>query len=276
MLPTPGVRILVIALLASGCVIGEDGTGGDDGELGPNGRPIRPVPTNGLVLDAALAAQLPVTGLGTRGEGGAVVLAPAADAAFASDAGRALLRYATICALAPEDELVAGGDRFAGFYGLAPEWASGACGDACQRWVSACLLAHANANGTPFEISLRGDHPALAAGDAARAELTYQEAAYYGNVFQRDLHACWGADAGHASPSDAERFLAGRVCGQVYGECGLVTAGPCAHPSAAEIAACRRPAPDGGGFADCHTGDLGEYPRSSPVIREVVTVYLRP
>ncbi len=271
------MRILVIALLASGCVIGEEHIeGGGDEEIGPNGRPIRPVPTNGLVLDAALAAQLPVAGLGTRGADGAVALAPAAESALAAPAGRALLKYAAICALPAGDALIAGGERLAGFYGLAPEWATGACGEACQRWVSACLLAHANANGTPFPISLRGDHPALAAGDVAVAEFTYQEAAYYGNVFQRDLHACWGGDAGHASPNDGERFLAGRVCGQVYGECGLVTAGPCTYPDPADFSACRRPAPEGGGFADCHTGTLGEYPRSSPVIREVVTVYLRP
>ncbi len=279
----PGVKLVLIALLAAGCVIGEEsiGTGGEDDDTSdPDGRQIRPVPTNGLVLDADLAAQLPVTALGTRGADRSIALAPATATALASPAGRELLKYVAICALPAGDDLVAGGagdatgDRFAGYYGLAPEWATGTCDDTCQRWVSACLLAHANAEGQSFPISLRGDHPGLRADAAAVAAFSYREAAYYGNVFQRQLHACWGESWTSTSSGDIERILAGRVCGTIYGNCGLVATGPCTNDPT--LQACQRPAPEGGGFADCHTGQLGEYPRTSPVVREVVTVYLKP
>jgi hypothetical protein len=269
------VRIAFIALLASGCVIGEESLGSGD-DVDPDSGKIRPVPTNGLVLDADLAAQLPVTALGTRDADRAIVLAPAAAGTLAAPAGRALLEYVAICALPAEDELVAGGERFAGYYGLAPEWATEACGPACQRWVSACLLAHANADGDSFPISLRGDHASLRVDPAAAAAFTYQEAAYYGNVFQRQLYACWSDASTHASSNDAERFLSGRICGQIYGTCGLVATGPCAYPASPDFAACEQPAPEGGGFSDCHTGGLAELPRTSPVIREVITAYLKP
>lgn len=259
------MKFVLIALLVSACVIGEESRPpvGDD----LDGRKGKPVPTNGLVLDLSLAAQLPVTALGTRSDDGEVVLAAATAATLASPAGRDLLKYVATCALPDGDELVVGGDRFAGFYGLAPAWATEPCGPACQHWVSACLLAHVNADGRPFPISLRGDHPGLRVEPEALEAFTVREAAFYGNVFQRRSYACWAS-------SDDELYLTGRVCGQIDGGCGFVATGPCGGDALRE--ACEQPAADGGGFADCHIGSFTEYPRTSPVIREVVTVYLRP
>jgi hypothetical protein len=274
------VRLVLIALLASGCVLGEDGTGPEGGDPGDDGagsasggRTIRPVPTNGLVFDANLAAQLPTTALGTRADH-AITLAPATASALAAPAGHALLKYVAICALPAEDELVVGADRFPGYYGLAPAWVTQSCDADCQHWISACLLAHANEDGHSFPISLRGDHPALSPSPDAAAAFTYQEAGYYGNVFQRQLYACWGTSWDQASTNDAQRILSGRVCGTIYGDCGFVATGPCLDDPA--LTACERPAPAGGGYADCHTGELGEYPRTSPTVHEVVTVYLQP
>jgi hypothetical protein len=261
------MKKVLIALLVSGCVIGEEYI--PENSTGPiDPRELRPVPTNGLVLDHTLATQLPVTALGTRGADGEVVLHAATASAFAAPAGRDLLKYVATCALPAGEELVVGADRFAGFYGLAPEWATASCGTRCQHWVSACLLAHVNANGRPFPISLRGDHPGLRATPDAVASFTHQEAAFYGNVFQGRSHACF------AAIGDDEQYLAGRICGQIDGGCGLVNTGPCTGDPL--IQACERAAPAGGGFAECHTGKFTEYPRNSPVIREVVTVYLRP
>jgi len=264
-----------LVLLSGGCLVGDLAAPGDPGDPG-DGRAVRPVPTNGLVIDANLAARLPATALGTRAADGTVALAADPAAALAAPAGHQLLKYVAICALPADEELAAGGDRFPGYYGLAPEWATGACGESCQRWVSACLLAHANADGHSFPISLRGEHPALRVEPATAAAFTYQEAAYYGNVFQRQLYACAADGATHASASDAERFLNGRICGQLYGDCGLISTGFCAW-SAPDLSACERPAPAGGSYADCHTGGLAEdIPRTSPVVREVITVYLQP
>ena len=46
-----------------------------------------------------------------------------------------------------DDEDSGGGVRYPGLLGLAPEWVGGECGPSCQRWISACVLAHANAFG---------------------------------------------------------------------------------------------------------------------------------
>lgn len=261
---------LLPVLLAAGCIIGGESSRGNGDESGgpePGDGEIQPVPTNGLVLDAALAAQLP-TG----------PLASAPDA-FDSTAGRALLKYAAICALPSEATLTVGGASYRGYYGLAPEWETGTCGESCQRWVTACLLAHANANGTPVEISLRGEHPALRAAPDAVAAFTEQEAAFYGNAFAGQLLACVGGASATSPTADAAKlFLEGRVCGQLYGDCGIVSTGFCEQSSV--IAACKQVAPTGGGFADCHIdemlGDIGGLERTSPVIHEVVTVYLKP
>lgn len=267
---------LLSALLATGCMIGaaDEGPGDPGGDPDPDGDGIQPVPTNGLLFDAALAQQLPAGALGARRADGAIELA--APAAFASPAGRSLLEYAAICALPAGETLAVGDERFPGYYGLAPEWATESCGASCQRWVSACLLAHANGNGTPVEISLRGGHAAFDA--PADAAFTQQEAAFYGNVFERQLFACIGTGSPSLPTAGAAKlFLEGRVCGQVYGGCGLVGTGYCQQASV--LAACKQAAPAGGGFADCHTDpmldDIG-LERTSPVIHEVVTVYLKP
>ena len=49
-----------------------------------------------------------------------------------------------------------------GWHGLCPEWADGPPSETCQRWVTACILARTNRWGTPVDISIRGNHPALA------------------------------------------------------------------------------------------------------------------
>src|SRR5262245_12570759 len=134
------MKLALIALLVCGCVIGEESKPNPD-------RKNRPIPTNGLMMDLDLAAQLPTTPLGTRSDDSEVVLDAATAKMLAEPAGRDLLKYVAICALPDGDELVTGDDRFPGFYGLAPEWATGSCGAECQRWVSACLLAHVNAKG---------------------------------------------------------------------------------------------------------------------------------
>ncbi len=261
------MKAVLITLVVSGCVVGEEyrappATDNNDP------RALRPIPTNGLVFDADLAAQLPVSALGTRSDDGGVVLEAVTASKLAGPAGRDLLKYVATCALPAGEELVAGGDRLAGFYGLAPEWATESCDAECQHWVSACLLAHVNANGQSISISLRGDHPELRTTPEALQQFTRPEAAFYGNVFRRQAHACW------AAYDDNEQRLAGRVCGQIDGGCGFVITGECAGEALTK--ACEQPAPEGGGFADCHTGKFTEYPRNSPVIHEVVTVYLRP
>ncbi|MCW5809293.1 MAG: hypothetical protein KIT31_43470 [Deltaproteobacteria bacterium] len=273
-----------LILVATGCLVGENagdapgftdpggdpsdpGGGGDDDPGSIN----RPIPSNGLVLDAALARQLPTGALGTRSAGGVVTLAPAVAAKFGTEAGKHLMKYVAICALPQADAIVVDGTRLDGYYNLAPAWATGSCGESCQRWMSACLLSHANANGTPVPLGLHADRPADFAPAAELAQFTFQEAAYYGNLWRGELHACVGTgmlDQG----IDLQRFFNGRVCG--LGGCDIVNSGPCKGLLGNSQGACDR---IGVALGDCHVGSAIEStPRTSAVMAEVITVYLKP
>lgn len=273
-----GVRLL-LAVLLTGCVVGDESVapgGGDSSGPGGTDPTEKPIPTNGLVLDVDLAAQLPTGALGTV-SGSDVVLA---HPAFETAGGRELMKYVAICALPADQTLVIGSDRFDGFYGLAAQWATTGCGDvACQRWVSACLLAHANKFGTPVQISLRSDTVTAFALEAKQlADFTYQEAAFYGNVFQRKLYACIGSNtfSNAGGGADSQKFADGRICG--LGACGLVGTGICAPlVPPYDTGACDHQPQPGGGYADCHVGSQAEQaPRMSATYHEVVTVYLAP
>lgn len=266
-----GVRLL-FALLLTGCIVGDEastpGGGGsgepaDPGSGGPNERPI---PTNGLILDVDLAAQLPTASLGTVSGNDVLVT----SATFDTPGGHALLKYVATCALPGDQTLVIGGERFEGFYGLAPQWATAGCADAeCQHWVSACLLAHANQRGTPVAISLRSDsNNAFVFAAQQLADFTYQEAAFYGDLFTRELYACMGTDS--FTGEDPQKFLEGRVCG--LGACGLQSTGVCAPLAAPyDHGACAHQPQPGGGYGDCNLGA-----NTTTTFHEVVTVYLAP
>jgi len=258
-----GVRVVFLLALLSGCIVGdESASSGGETDVGVTGPNERPIPTNGLVLDVTLAAQLP-TG-------------PLVDSAlFDTPAGRELVKYVAICALPQDQSLTIGGERFDGFYGLASQWPTAGCDTGCQHWVSACLLAHANQNGTPVPISLRADTSTAFALEAQQlASFTFQEAAFYGNLFQSELYACLGNDS-YMGGGDPQKFLDGRVCG--FGSCGLVSTGLCASLTQFNDGACAHQPQPGGGYADCHVGAQGETtPRTSATFAEVVTVYLAP
>jgi hypothetical protein len=258
------MSLLAGGSLAAGCLASDDAM---------------PIPSNGLVLDVALATQLPSGALGIREPDGVVTVNPDTASMFASTSGHALFKYLAICALPTADTLEIDGQRFRGFYGLAPQWETDGCDVGCQHWVSACLLAHANRNGTPVAVSLRGDHPAFAAETERRVGFTYQESAYYGNLFANQLYACIGTGMLGNLLASGEAIIQGRVCG-IDNDCGLVNTGVCAQAPANEMVLDRAcdvmPTSPGGVYADCHTRAGEQPPRTSPVIHEVVTVYLAP
>lgn len=192
-----------------------------------------------------------------------------------SKEGRLLLGYIARCAL-PEGELLESTDSqgnthgFLGHVGLAPGWASGAIDLSARRWVSACLLAHANAYGRIVDILLIGAHPAL--GDRPTEAFSEQEAGFYGDVFQGsgvgpDLFACIGSSPGGLSNSAPPR-----ICGRT-GACGFSIPGVCGAPSPQPVCA--------GGpevYAGCATDPVAgalqpSSPASSATMDEVITVY---
>lgn len=244
--------------------------GPDDGVVidGDDGAQNKQVPTNGLRLDQAPLAALQTSALD----------AAWTDVLTGDPAGDELLRYVASCALGPDQQLAG----HPGYYGLAPQWYDGDCDGTCQRWVSACLLAHANALGDSVAIRIRGPHPNLSATDPA---FTYQEAGYYGNVFGGlgQSFACIGGgmleDLG--TGANADHYLEGRICG--VGACGLTSTGFCGAMTGGVLAlpdsgaACVTDAGTDGAYADCHTGLSAEpRPRLSPTVHEVITVYLEP
>jgi hypothetical protein len=142
-------------------------------------------------------------------------------------AAREVLRYVYSCAMPAGKRLTLTLDgqeyHFDGAIGLAPEWGEegGTCGQSCQRWISACLLARTNAFGVPVPISIRGNHPALAnVSQAEKDRFSFREGSYYGNVFDlvEGRHGCTG-------PASNEPALTERLCSNGGTEGG--EASPC-------------------------------------------------
>jgi hypothetical protein len=207
--------------------------------------------------------------------------------------GREVLTYLARCALAEDQALVATHDgvvhEFPGRLGLAPEWTRGACDRTCQRWVSACLLAHGNGLGVSVPISLRGSHPALATSPDEREAYPVQEGAFYGNVFdpvwgvEYPAYICTGQGLDHLG--DPASDLRKRLCG-VWNECPIDCAGSCGHDPARQTSQCLPSATDH--YERCIGGapqpvrelpdgaDASDPPGEADMtFDEVITVYLR-
>jgi hypothetical protein len=135
-----------------------------------------------------------------------------------------LMQYTVGCALGPDQEVTVHLDgaehRLRGEMGLAREWAEQPCDETCQGWVSACLIARINARGERVEISMRGDHPALAVDRGEAAAFPYEEATYYGSVFADSIQL-------NACLPEGNRELE-RVCGEAD-DCPVQIAGSCAE-----------------------------------------------
>jgi len=93
------------------------------------------------------------------------------------------VEYLVQCALPGDSAVTIHGESFAGALGLAPEWATAPCGESCQRWVSACLLARVNARGERVEISMRGPTDALHPGARELALFAVEDGTFFGNLF---------------------------------------------------------------------------------------------
>src|SRR6185312_9429433 len=98
-----------------------------------------------------------------------------------SAAGRNTLAYLVRCAL-PANHSITKTDStgasytFAGGIGLTPQWETGTCDGDCQRWVSACLLAHVNTAGIHVPIWIVGQNTGLGWGQST----SYPNASWFG------------------------------------------------------------------------------------------------
>ena len=286
------------ALVVTGCTAvgtgvggGEDPSGDESGGGDDTGSASDPaggkLTLNGLVLDLYVLMDLEPSALG-HWESDTVAIADSGsiDAVLAHADGAEHVEYLARCALDEGTELVAGGQHYPGLFGLGAEWVDEGCGESCQRWISACVLAHANAYGVPVEMSLRGSHAGLRWDEQIASEFTLQEAAFYGNVFavagvdsvRRPLYACIGRaliawdDDEEEHPDTSLEYLEKRICGT--GDCGLKSTGPCTAP-VEPGSICTHDAGWEGYYADCE-GESESYsnPFPVPVYPEVVTTYL--
>jgi hypothetical protein len=120
---------------------------------------------------------------------------------MATPGGRTTLSYLVRCAL-PEGHAISKVDdtgsvvTFSGRIGLAPEWETGSCGQFCQRWVSACMLALVNTTGQHYPLWMVAQSAAVGWGLDAKYPL--QEGAFFGNIFLSPPSAffCGGRDFG--------------------------------------------------------------------------------
>lgn len=118
---------------------------------------------------------------------------------MSSDSGRSTVAYLVRCAL-PKGRSITKKDQygrlhtFPGQIGVAPQWESGACDQACQEHISACVLAHVNTTGKNIDLWLDGDSPAIGWGRSSNHP--YQEGSFFGNIFQSPPKAyfCNGRD----------------------------------------------------------------------------------
>lgn len=234
---TPSILLLVASLSACTSQASDSGPGQDvlEGKLS----------NNGLVLNHEHLDLLSIEALAVR-VGDEILLNEEAFAPLLAEAGGdELLAYLATCALSEDQSMTvaSSGQNFSGNLGLAPQWIGDSCDHSCQRWISSCLLAHANAFDTAVPISPRGANPGLRWGDEIAREFGHLEAAYYGNIFlpegERIMSACSGEGllGGKSGGADSEgldqqaedaAFMAGRICG--VGACGFTFTGYCQDP----------------------------------------------
>ena len=282
--------VLAGALLLAGCAVEIPGTesgGGDSSGTGSTSDPAGgKLSSNGLVLDVTALALLDPTALGRwESSSEAVADSGSLDGLLTHPAGAEHLEYLALCALDQGTTLSAGGRDYPGLYGLGTGWVASGCDESCQRWISGCLLAHANAYGVPVTVSLRGGHAGLVWDEAIAAEFDLQEAAFYGNVFEvtgdafavdQPLYACSGRaliafDEDPEHRQSSLEYLQERICGT--GDCGLTHTGPCVVPPFATESICRQDAGWDGYYANCE-GESFDDPTVVPVYPEVITTYL--
>jgi len=149
--------------------------------------------------------------------------------------GRNLLRYVVRCALpagthitVPHEERV---EILKGSLGLAPDWRDKALTVSGQRKVSACLLGLVNAFGVHVKVSMRGPYEALAKGSTSEEQepFTYQEAAFYGNIFSTPpvSYVCRGAGGNKSSPWRDKRVCSDLSDNPPLTKCGMIFTGDC-------------------------------------------------
>jgi hypothetical protein len=232
---------------------------------------------SGVLANGPLRAQLvALATLPLRSAGASTKL----SALAALPNGPSLIRYVARCALAESDpplQVRVGGALVAypGRLGLAREWGypERSLDGTGQRWVTACLMAHANNLG-PVDIAISGLHDRLTSPTTAPSSgeiWPFEEAAFYGNLFSSNgpaMFACSGAGAQErCDDSGIGRDLERRICGRQPERCGFTFTGPC-YEIPPRVAPTSDACSDSMPYASCGSAGASRY-------GQVITASLR-
>jgi hypothetical protein len=217
---------------------------------------------NALAANALAANALAANALAANALAANALAANALTAnALHDPLARQFLKYVVSCALPADKSVTISVDdqtyTYPGLLGMEPGWGErgGHCDEACQRWVTGCVLARVDFLGVERMISLRGNNEGLRTTRAEAHEYPVREATYFGNVFApgQPLYACLPAGA----TSDE------RVCGDSLDDCPMDLVGSCERACATES--------QFGAFGGCSSTGRARRPE---VYRESVTVFL--
>jgi hypothetical protein len=182
--------------------------------------------------------------------------------------GRDWLKYIVRCAM-PQGTSIsisrsAGAKPVEGSFGLAPQWSHAALSEEGKRWVSACVLGFVNAVGEHVLISMRGSNESLRATVTAeeRQRFSYQEAAFYGDIFSKTptAYVCRGNGGPVISPSRSKRLCSDPSERAGVSRCDMIITGNCVEVCAKEDSVDHS-------FSGCRAG--------GQTFNEVVTVFLQ-
>ena len=188
---------------------GGDGNGGGSGPSGSESAEGK-LSSNGLFLAPSAMLALGTGPLTSTSEG-------VADLLDREDGARHL-EYTALCALDAGTSLTVGEATYPGLYGLAPEWADAPCDESCQRWVTACLLAHTNVGGYSVEISMRGAHPGMAWSPEIEQTFVIEGSFYDHDGICRAGEFVWRrVGSFHETHSDEGAVILATVLARTYG-----------------------------------------------------------
>jgi hypothetical protein len=152
---------------------------------------------------------------------------------------REVLRSAVECALTREQSVQdpVTGERYTGWWGLAPAWQSGALDVDGRRYVTGCMVQRLNYYGTHVPILLEGRHSAIARNATFGPEYPIEESTAFGDLFSSNaplgllpafnLFVCWEDLLPQSCGFLGLPLLEKRLCDDVP-LCGLTVLGPCA------------------------------------------------
>jgi hypothetical protein len=167
-----------------------------------------------------------------------------------------VMDYLAECALSGSQSTSYSGRTWGGHMGLATGWYSGAPSLASQRWVTACMMAHVNADGRRILVSFRGSAGGLSSGSTERSNYPKEEGAFFGNVMAGGAkkYACRGPYASYSASNY------GRRCANNPSLCGFNDRGSCSS-----VCSTRN---SDGSWTGCMGGDGTRY-------YNVVTAYVK-